>query len=225
MKINPNLTAQALTKLFCGVAALAAMLFLPAGSLLFWQGWLLLGVLFAPMLFVGLMLLKKNPELLRKRLDAKEKTGTQKTVVLLSGMIFMAAFLLAGFGWRFGWMLLPKWSSWAAAFVFLLGYGLYGIVLRQNTYLSRTIEVQQEQRVIDTGLYSVVRHPMYASTVVMFLSMPLVLGSLPGFCAMLFYLPVIGVRMAHEERFLAAELPGYGGYIRRVRWKMIPFVW
>ena len=184
-----KLFIQSFTKFFLGVVLLGFLIFGSAGSFRFWQGWLLMGILFVPMFIAGIVLLAKNPDLLRKRLNAKEEEKEQKTVVALSGLLFVAAFVLAGLNWRFRWCVLPDWAVWAAAALFLLSYLLYAEVLRENTYLSRTIEVQENQKVIDTGLYGVVRHPMYMATTVLFLSMPLVLASPLSFLVMLLYIP------------------------------------
>ena len=216
---------QAVLKFLCGFVLVAALLFIPAGSFGYRQAWLLLGILFVPMFCAGIVMLAKNPELLRKRLNAKEKQSEQKAVILLSGLMFLAAFLLAGLNFRFGWMVLPGWVSIAAAVVFLLAYALYAEVLRENVYLSRTVEVQENQKVIDTGLYGVVRHPMYMTTLLLFLSMPLVLGSVLSFAVMLLYIPIIAKRIRNEEQVLEAGLDGYAEYRRRVRYKVIPFVW
>ena len=223
--MEKGLLTQSLTKFFLGVILLGVLLFLPAGSFRFWQGWLLMGILFVPMFAAGLVMMSKNPELLRKRLNAKEKEAEQKTVVALSGMLFVAAFVVAGLNWRFGWLVLPDWAVWVAAGLFLASYLLYAEVLRENTYLSRTIEVQENQKVIDTGLYGIVRHPMYMATMVLFLSMPLVLGSLYSFIIMLAYIPIIAKRIRNEEKVLDESLPGYKEYKQKVRYKVIPFIW
>lgn len=220
-----NLFAQALTKFLSGVVLLGALIFLPAGSFGYWQGWLLMGVLFVPMLVAGIVMLAKNPELLSKRLNAKEREKEQKAVVALSGVLFVAMFVTAGLNWRFGWLLLPGWAVWVAAGLFLLSYLLYAEVMRENTYLSRTIEVQEGQKVIDTGLYGIVRHPMYMATTILFLAMPLVLGSPISFVVMLLYLPLIARRIRNEEAVLEQGLEGYSEYKRRVRYKVLPFVW
>ena len=216
---------SALTKFFLGVVVLGLLIFLPAWSLRYWQGWLLMGLLFVPMFIAGLVMMAKNPDLLRKRLNAKEKEAEQKTVVALSGMLFTAAFILAGLNWRFGWWVLPDWAVWVAAGIFLLCYLLYAEVLRENTYLARTIEVQENQKVIDTGLYGVVRHPMYMATTVLFLSMPLVLASPISFLIMLGYIPVIVMRIRNEEKVLEEGLEGYKEYEKRVKYRIIPYIW
>ena len=223
--MNSKLFFQACRKFLAGVLLLGILIFLPAWSLRFWQGWLLMGILFIPMFLAGIVLLAKNPDLLRKRLDAREEQQEQKTVIALSGLMFVAAFVLAGLNWRFGWILLPDWAVWTAAGLFLAAYLLYAEVLRENTYLSRTIEVQEGQKVIDTGLYGIVRHPMYMATLVLFLAMPLVLGSVPSFAIMLLYIPIIAKRIRNEEAVLEDGLPGYREYKSRVRYKVIPFVW
>ncbi|MBQ6480159.1 MAG: isoprenylcysteine carboxylmethyltransferase family protein [Anaerolineaceae bacterium] len=201
------------------------LLFLPAGTFSYWQGWLLMGILFLPMFIAGLVMMKKSPELLRKRLNAKEEQSEQKSVVALSGMMFLAAFIIAGLNFRFRWCLLSGWVSWAGAVLFLLAYALYAEVLRENVYLSRTIEVQENQKVVDSGLYGIVRHPMYMSTLILFLSMPLVLGSPISFGIMFFYIPIIAKRIRNEEKVLENSLEGYKEYKQRVRYKVIPYIW
>ena len=223
--MKKDLLIQALTKFFLGVILLGALLFIPAGSFHYWQGWLLMGILFVPMFVAGLILMAKNPELLQKRLNAKEKEAEQKTVVALSGLLFIAAFVIAGLNWRFGWWLLPDWAVWVAAGLFLASYLLYAEVLRENTYLSRTIEVQENQKVIDTGLYGIVRHPMYMATTVLFLVMPLVLASPISFLIMLGYIPVIAKRIKNEESVLEQGLAGYKEYKQRVKYRILPFLW
>ena len=216
---------QAMVKFLSGLLLVGALLFLPAGTWDYWQAWLLIGILFVPMFAAGLVLMKKNPELLRKRLNAKEEQAEQRTVIALSGLMFLAAFLLAGLNRRFGWCVLPTWASWAAACVFLLAYALYAEVLRENAYLSRTIEVQEGQKVVDTGLYGIVRHPMYAVTLFLFLSMPLVLGSPISFAVMLVYIPIIVKRIRNEETVLEEGLEGYAEYKQRVRYRLVPGLW
>ena len=220
-----KLFIQSFPKFFLGVVLLGFLIFGSAGSFRFWQGWLLMGILFVPMFIAGIVLLAKNPDLLRKRLNAKEEEKEQKTVVALSGLLFVAAFVLAGLNWRFRWCVLPDWAVWAAAALFLLSYLLYAEVLRENTYLSRTIEVQENQKVIDTGLYGVVRHPMYMATTVLFLSTPLVLASPLSFLVMLLYIPLIAKRIRNEEAVLEQGLEGYSDYKKKVKYRIIPFVW
>ncbi|MBO4830966.1 MAG: isoprenylcysteine carboxylmethyltransferase family protein [Oscillospiraceae bacterium] len=223
--MNKELFKQAMVKFFAGLIIVAILLFLPAWTFRYPQAWLLICILFVPMFAAGLIMMKKDPELLRKRLSAKEKETEQKEVVALSGVMFLAAFVLAGLSFRFNWLMLPFPVSIVFAVVFLLAYAMYAEVLRENAYLSRTIEVQEDQRVVDTGLYGAVRHPMYSSTVVLFLSMPLVLGSVISFIIMLFYIPIIVKRIRNEEQVLEKDLPGYTEYMKKVKYRLIPFVW
>ncbi len=216
---------EAIVKFFAGVVLVGALLFLPAGSLEYTEAWILLCILFVPMFIAGIVMMVKNPELLAKRLNAKEKLGEQSTVVKLSGLMFVTGFVVAGLGHRFGWYALPKWVVFTAAVAFLVAYVLYAEVLRENTYLSRTIEVQRNQRVIDTGLYGIVRHPMYSVTLVLFMSMPLVLGSAYSFIIFLAYPFIIAKRIKSEEEFLERELVGYREYKEKVKYRLIPFVW
>ena len=223
--MDKDLLIKALTKFLLGIVVLGVLLFLPAGSFLYWQGWLLMGILFVPMFVAGIVLFVRSPELLRKRLNSNEKEAEQKSVVAMSGLLFIAAFVIAGLNWRFGWWMLPDWVVWVSAFLFLASYLLYAEVLRENTYLSRTVEVQDGQKVIDTGLYGIVRHPMYMATTVMFLTMPLVLGSPISLLVMLGYIPVIARRISNEEAVLEKGLEGYKDYKKKVRYKMIPLLW
>ena len=223
--MNKSLLTQALIKLVSGLLLICILIFLPAGSFSFWQGWLFIGILFIPMLIAGVILMRKNPDLLRKRLDAKEKESEQRTVVAMSGFLFLAAFIIAGLNWRFGWWLIPDWAVWVAAGMFLCSYVLYAEVLRENTYLSRTIEVQKGQKVIDTGLYGIVRHPMYMATIILFLSMQLVLASPISFFIMLGYIPVIAKRINNEEHVLEEGLDGYKEYKEKVKYRLIPGIW
>ena len=223
--MDTNLLMQSLVKFFLGVILLGVLIFLPAWSFRYWQGWLLMEILFVPMFLAGLVMMAKNPELLRKRLNAKEQEAEQKTVVKLSGLLFAAAFVVAGLNWRFGWWVLPEWAVWVAAGLFLASYLLYAEVLRENAYLSRTIEVQENQKVIDTGLYGIVRHPMYMATTVLFLAMPLVLASPISFFIMLGYIPVIAKRIKNEEKVLEEGLDGYTDYKKKVKYRILPFIW
>ena len=223
--MKKSLLFQAVGKFLLGVVLVGVLVFLPAGTLHFWQGWLFMGILFVPMFLAGLVMLKKNPALLQSRLNAKEKEREQSLVVKLSGLMFFAGFIVAGLHFRFGWYTLPKAVSIAAAVVFLVSYALYAEVLRENTYLSRTIEVQEGQRVVDTGLYGIVRHPMYSATLVLFLAMPLVLGSVFSLIIFLVYPILIAKRIGNEERVLTAELEGYAAYKEKVRWRLLPFIW
>lgn len=220
-----NLFLQALKKIIAGFVAIGVLLFLPAGTLYYWNAWLFVAVLFVPMLFLGVMMLFKSPKLLEKRLDAKEKVNEQKWVVALSGIMFVAVFVVAGLNFRFSWHSLPDYVIWTGVVFFLLSYLIYAEVMRENAFLSRTIEIQENQKVIDTGLYGIVRHPMYSATLIMFLSIPLILGSVISFAIMLAYIPIIAVRMNSEEQVLEEGLRGYKEYKQRVRYKVIPFVW
>ena len=216
---------QAFAKFFIGVVLVGALLFIPAGTPAWPQGWWLMVILFVPMFLAGIVMIRKNPELLKKRLNAKEEQKEQQDVVKLSGLMFLAAFILAGLNFRFQWIVLPDWISWTAVAIFLISYGLYAEVMRENTWLSRTIEVQEEQKVVDTGLYGVVRHPMYMSTLFLFLAMPLVLGSLISFLVMLVYIPIIVKRIRNEEQVLEEGLEGYTEYKQKVKYRVIPFIW
>ena len=220
-----KLLISALLKFFCGLALVGLLIFLPAGSLAFAGGWLLMGLLFAPMLIAGFVMFFKSPEFLAKRLDAKEKQATQKGVLAFSGLMFIGGFLLAGFDFRFGWSVMPDWVVIVASVLFLVAYALYAEVMRENAYLSRTIKVEQGQTVVDTGLYGIVRHPMYAVTVLLFLMMPLVLGSWYALIVFACYPAIIVVRLKDEEDLLTRELPGYEAYKQKVKYRLIPFVW
>ena len=225
MKERVQLVLSASIKLLLGLVLVGLFIFLPAGTLRYHCGWLLIAVLFVPMLIAGIVMLFRSPELLKKRLNAKEKESEQRSVVALSGIMFVAAFVVAGLNFRYEWVVMPSWAVWSAVALFLLAYIMYAEVLRENAYLSRTIEVQKGQKVIDTGLYGVVRHPMYSATIMLFLSMPLVLGSLPSFVVMLAYIPLIAKRIRNEEAVLLKGLAGYDAYCRKVKYKVIPFVW
>jgi len=208
-----------------GLLLVGALLFVPAGTFGYWQAWLLIGVLFIPMFCAGLVMLGANPELLEKRLNIREEEAEQKQVIALSGLMFASAFMAAGLGIRLGWYVLPEWVSYAAAGVFLFAYVLYAEVLRENAYLSRTVEVQKGQKVVDTGLYGVVRHPMYMTTLLLFFSTPVILGSILSFAIMLLYIPIIDKRIRNEEKVLERDLDGYLEYKQRVRYKIIPYIW
>ena len=223
--MDGKLFMQAISKVLCGIVVVGLLIFLPAGNFGFWQGWLLMGILFIPMVIAGFVMMFKAPDLLRKRLNAKEQQDEQKIVIVLSLVIFVAAFVVAGLNYRFSWVILPDAVSYVAAGIFLLAYVLYAEVMRENMYLSRTVEVQEDQKVIDTGLYGVVRHPMYMATLFLFLSMPLVLGSVISFAIMLLYLPIIHKRMVNEEKVLAEGLSGYAEYMKKVKHRVIPFIW
>ena len=220
-----KLSLQALTKTIIGFVFICVLLFLPAGTFHYWNAWLFMAVLFIPMIILGVVMLFKSPGLLKKRLDAKEKEGEQKWVVALSGIMFMAAFVVAALNFRFSWHSLPDCVIWISVAMFLLSYLMYAEVIRENDFLSRTIEVQENQKVIDTGLYGIVRHPMYSATIILFLSIPLILGSLISFFIMLAYIPIIAIRINNEEQVLEKGLKGYNEYKQKVRYKLIPFIW
>ena len=220
-----KLFGQALIKFALGLLLVGALLFLPAGSFLYINAWLFIALLFAPMLLLGAVLLVKAPKLLEKRLNAKETEGAQKGVVAISGLMFVIGFVVAGLDYRFGWSHVPLWAVAVAAVVLLAAYALYAEVMRENAYLSRTIEVQNDQKVVDTGLYRIVRHPMYAATLWLFLAIPLVLGSWWSLVCFLPYIAVIVVRIRNEEQVLEAGLVGYTAYQKRVRYRLSPFVW
>ena len=220
-----KLFVQAIVKFLLGVVLVGVLIFLPAGSMDYIYGWILMGVLFVPMFFAGIVMMVKDPNLLRSRLDAKEKQGEQSVVIKLSGLMFILGFVLAGLGYRFGWYVLPVGFSIGGAAAFLIAYAIYAEVLRENAYLSRTIEVQEGQKVIDTGLYGIVRHPMYSATLLLFLSMPVILGSLYSFIVFLAYPFIIAKRIKYEEKFLEKELAGYSEYKQKVKYRLIPFLW
>lgn len=223
--MTAKLFFQAIVRYILGLLLAGLLVFLPAGSFAFFNGWLFIGILFVPMFIAGIVMMFKNPALLAKRLDAKEKQGDQSLVVKLSGLMFLLGFIVAGLDFRFGWLALPKGVSIGAATVFLIAYALYAEVLRENTYLSRTIQVQENQQVISTGLYGIVRHPMYSATVLLFLAMPLILGSVFSFVIFLAYPFIIAKRIKGEEKLLENELEGYREYKQKVKYRLIPFVW
>ena len=220
-----KLLVEALTKFTCGLLLVGLLIFLPAGTLAYTYGWLLMGLLFGPMLIAGFVMLARSPEFLKKRLDAKEKQATQKGVVAVSGLMFIAGFVLAGLDFRFGWSAMPTWVVVTASVLFLVSYALYAEVMRENAYLSRTIKVEEGQTVVDTGMYGIVRHPMYAVTILLFVMIPLVLGSWYALIAFAFYPAVIVVRLKDEEELLTRELPGYCEYKQKVKYRIIPFIW
>lgn len=220
-----KLLINALTKFTCGLLMVGLLIFLPAGTLAYPHGWLLMGLLFGPMLIAGFVMLFKSPDFLEKRLDAKEKQATQKGVLAFSGLMFIAGFVLAGLDFRFGWSDMPQWVVIVASVLFLVAYALYAQVMRENAYLSRTIKVEQGQKVVDTGLYGIVRHPMYMATVLLFLMIPLVLGSWYSLIAFAFYPAIIIVRLKDEEDLLTRELPGYDAYKEKVKYRILPFIW
>ena len=223
--MTKRLFFEAIAKFFAGLVMVSALLFLPAGTMDYPGGWLLIAILFIPMFLAGLVMMAVNPSLLRSRLNAKEKEREQDQVVKLSGLMFLCGFLLAGLDFRFGWSHLPFAVNCGGAVLFLLAYVLYAEVLRENTWLSRTIEVQDGQTVVSTGLYGIVRPPMYAVTLLLFLSMPIVLGSIPALLVFLVYPLIIAKRIRNEEEVLSRDLPGYTEYLQKVRWRLIPFIW
>ena len=225
MAVSGKLFFGAVAKFLLGVLLVGTLIFLPAGTFSYFNGWLLMGILFVPMFFAGIVMMLKNPNLLKSRLNAKEDSQEQTLVVKLSGLMFLAGFVVAGLGVRFGWYMLPAGVSIGGAVAFLIAYVLYAEVLRENTYLSRTIEVQENQKVVDTGLYGIVRHPMYSATLLLFLSMPFVLGSVYSFLIFLAYPFIIAKRIKHEEEFLEKELDGYRAYKQKVKYRLIPFIW
>ncbi len=223
--MDKKLFIQAITKFIFGFLIIGLLLFIPAGTLNYWNAWLFIGILFVPMLIVGIILMIKSPDLLRKRLNSKEKESKQEILILLGGIMFICGFVVSGLNYRFEWIILPKWIIFIATIIFLLAYVLYAEVLRENMYLSRIIEIQENQKVIDTGLYGIVRHPMYTSTILLFLSIPLVLGSLFSFLIFLLYPVIIVKRIKNEEQVLEQGLKGYLEYKKKVKYRLIPFIW
>ena len=220
-----KLLMEALTKFFCGLLLVGLLIFLPAGTLCYTYGWLLMGLLFGPMLIAGLVMLAKSPAFLKKRLDGREKQGTQKGVVAFSGLMFVGGFVVAGLDFRFGWSTVPRWVVITASMLFLVAYALYAEVMRENAYLSRTVKVEAGQTVVDTGMYGIVRHPMYAVTILLFLMIPLILGSWYALIVFSVYPAIIIVRLTDEEELLTRELPGYAEYKQKVKYRIIPFIW
>ena len=223
--MNIKLFVQAIIKYVFGVLIVGSLVFIPAKSFEYWNGWLFMGLLFIPMFIAGIILMIKNPELLRKRLNAKEQENEQKWVLLFSGLMFIVGFIVAGLNYKYKWIEMPNIVIIMSSILFIIAYILYAEVLRENTYLSRTIEVQENQKVIDTGIYGIVRHPMYAVTLVLFLTIPLVLGSIISFIIFLIYPIIIGKRIKNEEKVLEKDLKGYTEYKKKVKYKVIPFVW
>ena len=220
-----KLFIEAITKFTCGLLLVGLLIFLPAGTLAYTGGWLLMGLLFGPMLIAGFVMLAKSPDFLKKRLDAKEKQAAQKGVLAFSGLMFIGGFVVAGLDFRFGWSQMPQWVVVTASALFLVAYALYAEVMRENAYLSRTIRVEEGQQVVDTGLYGIVRHPMYAVTILLFTMMPLVLGSWYALIVFAFYPAIIVVRLKDEEALLTKELNGYAAYKQKVRYRLMPFIW
>lgn len=223
--MDKKLFFQAITKFILGVLIIGLLLFIPANTISYWNGWLFMGLLFIPMFIAGLFMLLKSPDLLKKRLNVKEKEDEQKQVVLFSGLMFLVGFIIAGLNYRYNWIIIPNSVVVISSIIFVIAYILYAEVLRENAYLSRTIEVQDNQKVVDTGLYGVVRHPMYGATILLFLSMPLILGSIISFIIFLIYPFIIAKRIKNEEKVLEKELVGYSDYKKKVKYKVIPFIW
>ena len=223
--MTKRLFFDAIFKYLLGLILIGLLIFLPAGTFKYTNGWIFMGVLFIPMFIVGIIMMIKNPKLLASRLDVKEKQKNQGIVIKMSGLMFIVGFILAGLDFRFKWLELPSWIIYLFSFIFIIFYIMFGEVLRENTYLSRTIKVEEDQKVIDKGLYSIVRHPMYTASIFMFLSMPLILGSLISFFVFLIYPILIAIRIIGEEKLLINELSGYDKYIKKVKYRLIPFVW
>ncbi len=223
--MNKNLLLNAITKYISGVLLITILLFIPAGTLNYWNAWLFMGILFIPMFIAGIILMIKNPILLKKRLDIKEKEKEQKHIILYSGLMFLLGFIIAGLNYRFSWIIIPNIIVIIASILFIISYILYAEVLRENTYLSRTIKIEKNQKVIDTGLYSIVRHPMYSITIILFLTIPLILGSIISFIIFLIYPIIISKRIKNEEELLEKELKGYTEYKKKVKYRLIPFIW
>ena len=223
--MTKKLFFEAIIKFICGIILIGLLIFIPAGTIKYFNGWLFMGILFIPMLIAGIIMMIKNPSLLKSRLDAKEKQKEQNLLIKLSGLMFIVGFILAGLDFRFKWLELPTFIPYIFACLFLLAYLMWAEVLRENTYLARTIKVTDGQKVIDTGLYGIIRHPMYTASLILFLSMPLVLGSLISFFVFLFYPILIICRIINEEKFLEKELNGYKEYKKKVKYRLIPFIW
>ena len=223
--MSGKLFLQAIIKYVLGILIIGALLFIPAHSFEYWNGWLFMGLLFIPMFIAGIIMMIKNPELLKRRLNAKEKEGEQKQVILLSGLMFISGFIIAGLNYRYKWIEIPSLVTIISSILFVIAYILYAEVLRENTYLARTVEVQDNQKVVDTGLYGIVRHPMYGATILLFLTMPLVLGSIISFLIFLVYPIIIAKRIKNEEKVLEKDLNGYSEYMKKVKYKVIPFIW
>lgn len=223
--MTKELFIQAIIKFISGIILMGLLLFVPAGTIHYPNGWILMAILFIPMFIAGIIMMIYNPELLKKRLNAKEEQNDQKTVIALSGIMFLATFITAGLNFRFNWMHFPKWVVYLGIVLFLASYAMFGEVLRENTYLSRTVEVQENQKVVDTGLYGIIRHPMYSATLILFLSMGLVLDSPISFLILLTYIPIIAKRIENEEKVLEEGLEGYKEYKQKVKYKVIPLIW
>ena len=220
-----NLILNAITKYILGLILVGALLFLPAWTLFYPGAWLFIALLFLPMLIMGTVLFIKSPELLEKRLNNKEKEKAQKGVIALSGLMFPLGFLISALDFRFAWSSVPLWLTVISSVLFLIGYAMYAEVMRENAYLSRTVEVMENQEVVSTGLYAIVRHPMYLATFLMFLPLPLILGSFWGLIPFFFYPIIIVIRILNEEKVLCNELSGYTEYKEKVKYRLLPFIW
>ena len=223
--MSKKLFFEAIIKYLLGVVLVGLLIFWPAGTISYLNGWIFMGILFVPMFIVGVVLMIKNPKLLKERLDSKEKQKEQGLIIKLSGLMFLAGFILAGLDYRFNWICLPSWISFVSLIIFVLSYAMYAEVLRENSTLSRTIKVEENQKVVDTGLYGIIRHPQYSASIVLFLAMPLVLGSLVSFFVFLLYPILIISILINEEKVLEKELEGYNEYKKKVRYRLIPFIW
>ena len=223
--MSKKLFIEAILKYVLGVILVGLLIFLPAGTINYLKGWIFMGILFVPMFIAGVVMMIKNPKLLRSRLDAKEEQGEQKLVIKLSGLMFIIGFILAGLDFRFNWLVIPSWISYASSVIFLVFYVMYGEVLRENATLLRTIKVEENQKVVDTGLYGIIRHPQYSASIVMFLTMPLILGSLISLAVFMVYPILIVLRIRNEEKVLTNELNGYKEYKEKVKYRLIPFIW
>ena len=223
--MNKKLFLNAIIKYVSGVILVGVLLFVPAGTFNYWNAWLFMGILFIPMFIAGIILMTKNPTLLKNRLDVKEKEKDQKQVIIYSGLMFLFGFIIAGLNYRFSWIMIPNIIVIIASILFVISYLLYAEVLRENTFLSRTIKVQKNQKIVDTGFYSIVRHPMYSITLILFLTMPLILGSIISFVIFLMYPFIIAKRIINEEEVLEKELKEYTDYKKKVKYRLIPFVW
>ena len=223
--MSGKLFFEALFKYLVGIIVVGLLIFLPAGTIKYLKGWILMIILFVPIFIVGVVLMIKKPKLLRERLDSKEKEGEQRLIIKLSGLMFLVGFILAGLDFRFGWLTIPKWVSYVSAFIFLLSYIMYAEVLRENATLLRTIKVEENQKVVDKGLYRIIRHPQYSASLIMFLVMPLVLGSLISLFVFMWYPVLIVLRIKNEEKVLTKELVGYKEYKSKVKYRLIPFIW
>ena len=223
--MSKKLFFEAIIKYLLGVVLVGLLIFWPAGTISYLNGWIFMGILFVPMFIVGVVLMIKNPKLLKERLDSKEKQKEQGLIIKLSGLMFLAGFILAGLDYRFNWICLPSWISLVSSIIFVLSYAMYAEVLRENSTLSRTIKVEENQKVVDTGLYGIIRHPQYSASIALFLAMPLVLGSIVSFFVFLLYPVLIIFRIINEEKVLEKELKGYKEYKNKVKYRLIPFVW